>query len=122
MREILFRGQRVDSKEWIEGCYVKSVAKNSPFAYIITSHPSEPIRVYAKTVGEYIGTTDKYTIRIFEDDIVEYQGELGKITYHKEEAMFVVEFDTWLTDFDHIYDKELEVVGNIHDNPNMWRN
>lgn len=70
----------------------------------------------------FIGLLDKNEQEIYEDDIVEYQEELGKITYHKEEAMFVIEFDTWFTDFDHIYGKELEIVGNIHNNPNMWRN
>ena len=47
--------------------------------------------------------------------------EYGQIAYHENEAMFVVQFDTWLTNFDHMYGKNLEVIGNIHDNPELFK-
>ena len=72
-----------------------------------------------ETVGQYTGLTDKNGKRIFEGDVVEYGEEFGKIAYHNSEAMFAMEFDIWCTDFDHIYPREVEVIGNIHDNPEL---
>lgn len=117
MREILFRGKRTDNKQWTEGFYAL-IGEINPNSYIVTS-AGYRIRVAHKSISQYTGLTDKNGKKIFEGDIVEYREEYGCISYHNEEGMFCVEFDTWLTDFDHIYGREVEVVGNIYDNPNF---
>ena len=94
MREILFRTKRVDNGEWVCG-------------------------KLTITAGQYTGLTDKNGKKIFEGDIVEYKEEYGEIAYDDKQAMFIVQFDTWCTDFDHIYPYELEIIGNIHDNPEL---
>ena len=134
MREILFRGKtpsqdkHFDDGEWVQGFYTCFNGKE----HRIYSGYSETdcgdyypdwCNVRPETVGRYTGLTDKNGKKIFEGDIVEYarDEEIGEIAYHESEAMFVVEFDTWLTDFDHMYGKDLEVIGNIHDTPELLR-
>ena len=123
MREILFRGKRVSgNKEWIFGNvnYYPNLNR-----WFIRLQPAMSVlqtledEVAANTVGQYTGLTDKNGKKIFDGDIVKYKEENGEIVYHDQEAMFVVCFDTWFTDFDHLYGKDVEIVGNIHDNPEL---
>lgn len=126
MREILFRGKTLTGT-WAEGAYYKQeefYGDSEDASIIITSKETLDYEqalffsvVIPETVGQCVGLTDKNGKKLFEGDIVEYKEEYGQVTYSESEAMFMVEFDTWCTDFDHLYGKELGVVGNIHDNP-----
>ena len=68
MREILFRGKRVDNGEWVEGSLIKVDWRNKPTTYSIM--PTRPTAcnyiVDPETVGQYTGLTDKNGVRIFE--------------------------------------------------------
>lgn len=126
MREILFRGKAVNlnngSKDFVFGQYVQN--RDGKFICSDTrENGKQKHQVIEKTVGQYTGLTDKNGKKIFEGDIVLYtrDEEVGQISYHESEAMFVAEFDTWFTDFDHLYGKDLEVIGNIHDNPELLK-
>ena len=132
MREILYRGKQTGKDKWIYGVPVKGTNIDESEMLIIESVFEcdeyacrgcnfEP--VIPSTIGQYTGLTDKNGKKIFEGDIVECElyEEIGQIAYHESEAMFVVEFDTWLTDFDHMYGKDLEIIGNIHDNPELLK-
>lgn len=133
MREILFRGKRIDNGELIEGFYAKSgdrtfILIDNDFAvgYVIMKE------VYPETVGEYTGLTDKNGKKIFEGDIVQYQPE-----YWCEPLQSVVEYcaDKWnypAFDLnDHNYaanglqcvheEGGCEVIGSIHDNSSFGR-
>ena len=128
MREILFRGKTLTGK-WVEGAYYKQeefYGDKEDAHIIITSKETlendlalESHIVIPETVGQYTGLTDNYGTKIFEGDIVEYKEENGTIVYDEQLAMFSVQFDTWCTDFDHIYSNELEVIDNIHNNPEL---
>ncbi len=125
MREILFRGKRVDNGEWVEGSLIVlddgecRIATSCLQGYDDNLLDVCAYKVDPATVGQYTGLTDKNGKRIFEGDIVEYEDEYGKIVYSVHEARFMIYFDTWCTDFDHIYGSEVEVIGNIHDNPEL---
>lgn len=134
MREILFRGKatnrdpdyyfRTDYKngDWVYGLLTET-ENYMGFAEMTNTDGVSRIGVDKNTIGQYTGLIDKNGNLIFEGDIVEYarDEEIGLIAYHENEAMFVVEFDTWLTDFDHMYGKDLEIIGNIHDNPELLK-
>ena len=120
MKTWTFRGTRLDNDEWIEGFYYI----NSALRPIMAVLPDEIGRsrwheVDPATVGQYTGLTDMQGVKIFEGDIVEMAEEYGKIEYSETEAMFLVVFDGWLTDFDHYFGTDFEVSGNIHDNPEL---
>lgn len=64
MREILFRGKRLNNGEWVEGYFIRQYGSNE----IITAD-DEIYHITPETVGQYTGL-DKNGTRIFEGDVV----------------------------------------------------
>ena len=123
MREILFRGKRVNNGEWVEGMLMaqgKRVAQIGTFI----DHGTHvccglTYAVFPETVGQYTGLTDKNGKKIFEGDVVKGKDALeknlevhGYIDHQNGSFVIVGDFMThyrWL-------DYDVEVIGNIHDN------
>ena len=124
MREILFRGKRVDNGEWVEGFYVNVPEhykqEMSGKSYIVSINNGLFMEVVHETVGEYTGLKDTDGSMIFEGDIV--QGEAaearGVIEWQQAEAGYLVNDRNgyeWLF----MDDDGWRVIGNIHDNPEL---
>ena len=122
MREILFRGKRTDNGEWEYGdlwCnpYGKRVVCIvSPINDQGTTGGNE---VDPETVGQYTGLKDKNGTKIFDGDAVWFsdEKERGVVYFDNSCARFAVRFDTFDAAFDHLYSNDLEIIGNVHDNP-----
>ena len=129
MREILFRGKRKDNGKWAYGyLYIRNDGQYE-ISFYSKYFDSERFTydIIPETVGQYIGLTDKNGKRIFEGDIVErlWLGEkhIYRIYYDSDISSFIgADIDCQgFTTFN--YDScEFEVIGNIHDNPELLLN
>ena len=135
-REILFRGQTRRKNEWAKmpssnwvygGIFVPE--DNLNFAIIIAQQESavEKHSVYGDTVGQYTGLTDKNGVRIFEGDIVHCVSKLDSadmvIIFECGQSRMILaekyhEYQTNVGYYD-INCFAKEVIGNIHDNPEL---
>lgn len=130
MRDILFRGKRVDNGEWVEGYYTKKLCGeyiNNQFMesekdFIVTYFSSGGItshEVIPDTVGQYTGLKDKNGVKIFEGDIArdEDTEKIYEIAYHRHMFMRYERKPMYM--FFTLDGDCLEVIGNIHDNPEL---
>ena len=121
MREILFRGKRIDNSEWVYGYYTPACFGRFPCKSAIVPEPNgvwEPIAVKLETVGQYTGLTDKNGKKIFEGDII-FDPELKEnhiVMF--DEGGFCTE-EMFLQSYLCFGEMEIEVICNIHDNPEL---
>lgn len=118
MREIEFRGKRKFDNTWIYGGYMKTARTNK----IQIGGTSRFCTVYPETLGQYIGLKDKNEANIFEGDILKSKHNANYYYVYWKDNRFFIE-DVWgnlikpiqraITHF------ECEVIGNIHDNPEL---
>ena len=123
MREILFRAKRKDNGKWVYGSYVKYTDYDGIMVDLIFTGNGNPNDVIPETVGQYTGLTDKNGKMIFEGDIVIYAGEMHEVVFETQNnsAYFgvkIAENETWHLGH-YVEPNRLEVIGNIHDNPNL---
>lgn len=116
MREILFRGKRLDNGEWVEG-FVYQISDDTAMFIMLKNKHAESYQVDPTTVGQFTGLLDKNGAKIFEGDIVDIlteNEEIGVVAY--EDGGFLVNADGFCVDFhSNINGTDLEVIGNIHD-------
>lgn len=139
MREILFRAKSLHFDKWIEGYYAKGDKD------CIVSFGDAGIKwqaVKPETVGQFTGVTAKNG-KIFEGDcwldtdggdylayVVEFRdGQFGFVCYGTRGMLMPYGYDDeaggWgeidFTPFTDYYIDEVEIIGNIHDNPELLK-
>lgn len=127
MRKIQFRGKCKDNNEWVIGGYYPLY----PNHIIVVDHrvlgEADRVNHYEvvpETVGQFTGLTDKNGKEIYEGDIL-YMWNTGmkkaivKFT-HGTFALFV-EDDKYLQPLNLQYWLDSEIIGNIHDNPELFK-
>ena len=125
MREILFRGKRCDNLEWVEGYLLKEcnyltcswnlgieykTDKFGKFAYDVAE-------IIPYTVGQFTGLTDKNGKKIFEGDIIKWDAEEWGAEYCEPVVWDYSFLGVRQNDWQHF----CEVIGNIHDNPELLK-
>ena len=139
MRErYLFRGKQTDKDKWIYGVPVKGTSADESEILIIESvfkcdeyacRGCEFTPVIPSTAGQYTGLTDKNGKPIFEGDIV-----AGALIWQEKRKNGLVTFKDgsfglmWyrggveqVNAFTSMCNVEYEVIGNIHDNPELLK-
>lgn len=127
MREILFRGKRVDNGEWVYSSFIMQDKEHKLLLAEIELFDGEKWReVVPETVGQYTGLTYKNGKKIFEGDIIRNNGnEIGVIRHGKYDVYSHYVFggyccvDKTSALIDWTSGWKCEVIGNIHDNPDL---
>lgn len=143
MRDIEFRGKRIDNGEWVYGYYYKAKyyrIDDELCDYITVPHlneynvPSSNYVVDPSTIGQHTGLKDKNGTKIFEDDIVlvpyidpifkyKWDNTLSERAIIKyDDGMFYVEYMESGDKFTlFAMDGNMKIIGNIYDNPELSR-
>ena len=142
MREILFRSKRKDNGEWITGNLLFYPDVNRAYMSLGVFKGGTFLEVQKDTLGQYTGLTDKNGKKIFEWDIIEltsndYYGSKYKSKVVFRDGCFGIEvvvcdditFFHRIGEVHHETDMggthaityQYEVIGNIHDNPELLK-
>lgn len=147
MREILFRGKRIDNGEWVEGFYFETPltdeatgSKPEDGWFFLTGRKRHCIslnncvyEVDPSSVCQFTGLTDKNGKKIFEGDIIrvtfesdclagcepECWSEMFEVFYDNEHHAWFTKINDEIGEWLYEYDGECEVISNIHDNPEL---
>ena len=132
MREILFRGKRIDNGEWVEGSAVISYQQTPDTIYVgqsfivtgffnIRDRSGErvdfsKVEVKPSTLCQFTGLRDKNGEGIWEGDILKMTTDemvvlIGAVEYHGTGFYLSDDSDLYEIDFFH----STEVIGSIHD-------
>lgn len=121
MREILFRGKRVDNDAWVEGLLIIIWGQ---YHIIQPNDENTAYPIILKTIGQCTGLTDKNGTKIFEGDICSFGDTDGGRTNYEicwiENRWIVRECShSGVDDLDLFFCERSVVVGNIFDNPEL---
>lgn len=135
MREILYRGKRIDNDEWVFGYYCPCVFGNFPAEPAIIDADElkngkwVPVKVNPETIGQYIGLKDTNVKKIFDGDIVQWEDEnfnnyTSVVEWCGEKwnypAFDLAKHDYECNGLQYVHeDCIIEVIGTIYDNPEL---
>lgn len=140
MREILFRGKRIDSGEWIYGNFINTgFTRIDGSPVVLIQNDAGEYEVIAATVGQLTGLCDKNSKKIFEGDIIKtHYANAPKADFVEQVVFhggkFCAEGSTrgnykcWepladgikhIPQDKSIYMLSCEIIGNISDNPEL---
>lgn len=134
-RIVKFRAQRIDNGEWLcngtlmqmdgqDGVTYYYMAKHGDlFSFfldddgIVTELDGHMYQVNPDTLCQALGAQDATGRDIYEDDIVEYSGNLYRVTYLRKRGKYVGWSDA--TKYRTLGFGNCTIVGNVFDDPDM---
>lgn len=119
MREIKFRGLRVDGEGWVYGSLLHdtTLEKGDVSEYMIWTNEGLGTwhDIIPETVGQFTGLKDKNDVEIYEGDLMDCSDGIAKVIYANYSASFELLFedDGNIGLFE---ESSLHIIGNIHEN------
>lgn len=136
MREILFRGKAKNDGEWLCGHYTEYAGVGQ--IWVDTDNGKHNYLVDIDTVGEYTGVPDKNGRNVFENDVFQLDDECIGVVIFKDGSFRLQVWGmcgtytesgydecgggwgiTECEPIDWYYIRDMEVIGNVHDNPEL---
>ncbi len=149
MREILFRGQATNREldlpyrtkykngDWVYGL-LTCVKNYNGFSEMTNTDGIVGIKVDKNTVGQFTGKVDKNATKIFEGDVFQLEDDIVAVVIFSDGCFRLEEYGlcgTWTESgydecgggygiiecepIDWYFLKDMEIIGNIHDNPEL---
>lgn len=138
-KRFLFRGKRFDNNEWVEGYYLDGSNKKADWALICPkmdiNMQNEDNRglscgrfyfVDPQTIGQCTGLRDRRSKLIFEGDILSFSNHRSVEEIYRVEVVWE-DYGHWAYrldvhgEYNELYHRRecYEIIGNIHDNPEL---
>lgn len=126
MREIKFRGKRVDDGEWVYGDITRRRSRfitNLDTTYGVSDEYGIFCAVDRETVGQFTGLYDKTGREIYEGDIIRFpikcdRDEMMQGNVYMGNAILLVNTERCsVEELNSVYFPE--VIGNIYENPEI---
>ena len=125
----LFRGKEKDSGKWIYGDLRHISDGHGGYILCIVDNTSGKnndvtgVEVIPETVGMFIMLTDKNRTKIFEGDIVKNSrfNKIEEVRYIDKRKRVMFCGINYIVDLEYINEIYYEVIGNIHDNPELLK-
>jgi uncharacterized phage protein (TIGR01671 family) len=127
VREIEFRGKRIDNGKWAYGGFTPD-AEDQPRITVKDGERLSFPKVIPETVGQYAGVKDRKGAKVFEGDVVSWFRRFGNGDLDGKRRVSVVTFYGGGFALDHEYTSLgyyshslLEIIGNVHDDPELLK-
>ena len=118
MRRMEFRAKRAETGDWVYGYYTmfsSGFKAGTPCIETV----SEDYDVLSDTVGQYTLQRDINGVDIYEGDIVKAHMDFGPGGFR--ELIIPIHWAKYGWPFDYFDMDTIEVIGNIHDNPELLK-
>lgn len=143
MREYKFRGKRTGDGEWVHGCYSKCVEigdngygehmyrETHTVLHYILQDDGQSFIVYPETVGQFTELGELYEGDVIYFSVFDYNGAdtqyKGVVKWangmfeiwHDPESEYYGSDGAFVLSWVFAQDDEIEVIGNIYDNPKL---
>ena len=140
MREIEFRGKRIDNGGWVYGSYCHF--PNPNILFINDKSEIDAVDIIPESVGQFTGLLDKKSKKIFEGDVIkslhtdsdrccrfafkEFTDSLiGVVVYNERMTKYELkmednEFNIFSTEIGWSHE-DFEIIGNVTENPELLK-
>lgn len=117
MRAIKFRGKRMNDNKWVYGYFGKDYSERCIISNYLNA-PNESWGVIPETIGQFTGVLDRNKKEVYEGDIVTWVCSDGET---RKDVVRWINGGLCLCNSQYTVGSYygLEVVGNIHDNPEL---